>query len=70
MQAGRLRERVTIEAETRVPNGQGGYATDWAPLPTAPTVWAEVIGLNGGEGIRAGVERSVSRVPRQHAHAE
>jgi SPP1 family predicted phage head-tail adaptor len=51
------RDRVTIEAEQRTPNGQGGYTTGWSPVAT---VWAEVIGLNGNEAMRASIERSVS----------
>jgi SPP1 family predicted phage head-tail adaptor len=55
--AGDLRERVTIEVERRTPNGQGGFTTAWSPTAN---VWAEIIGLNGGEGIRAGVERTTA----------
>jgi len=60
MDAGQLRERITIEIEARTPNGQGGFTIAWASVSTSPVVWAEVIGLNGSEAIRAGIERSVS----------
>lgn len=59
MEAGRLRERVTIEGETRVKNGQGGFTTDWTEVATK--VPAEIIGLSGDEALRLGAERSSSQ---------
>ena len=59
MDAGRLRERVTIEGEVRKPNGQGGFTTGWATV--ARSVPAEIIGLTGDEALRLGVERSASQ---------
>jgi SPP1 family predicted phage head-tail adaptor len=56
-----LIERVTIQAETRTSNGQGGYVTAWADLAGNPTVWAAVRGLSGGEALTAGVQRSVQQ---------
>lgn len=56
--AGRLRELVSVEEETRLPNGQGGYTTAWSEV-AAPR--AEIIGLTGDESINAAVERSVQR---------
>lgn len=58
MQAGQLRERVTIEDEVRQANGQGGFVTSWAPI--AQKVPAKIIALTGDEALRLGVERSVS----------
>lgn len=57
--AGRLRERVTIEGESRVSNGQGGYVTGWAEL--ARGVPAEIIALSGDEALRLGVDRSTAQ---------
>lgn len=59
MDAGRLRERVTIEAEVRKANGQGGYVTEWVPV--GPIAAAEIVGLSGDEALRLGVERSSSQ---------
>jgi SPP1 family predicted phage head-tail adaptor len=58
MKAGRLRDRVTIEAKTSVPNGQGGRVTDWAPV--FKKVPAEVVAMTGDEALRMGVERATS----------
>ena len=59
--AGRLRDRVAIELETRQPNGQGGFVTAWAPIAGGGSVPAQVIGLSGDEAISAAVERSVQQ---------
>lgn len=59
--SGRLNKRVTIEAESRTGNGQGGYTTSWAPIAGTPTVWAEIIGLSGDEALSAGVSRNVQQ---------
>jgi SPP1 family predicted phage head-tail adaptor len=59
MNAGRLRERVAIEAETRRSNGQGGWVTGWSTI--ARRVPAEIIALSGDEALRLGVERSSSQ---------
>lgn len=59
--ASRLNKRVTIEAESREPNGQGGFTTGWAPIATTPTVWAEIIGLSGNEALAAGIQRNVQQ---------
>ena len=56
LQAGRLREQVTIQAESRTANGQGGFTTSWA---TVATVRAEVVGRSGSEAVKAGIERAV-----------
>jgi SPP1 family predicted phage head-tail adaptor len=56
--AGRLRERVEIEAEVQTSNGQGGYVSAWSVVAT---VRAEVNGLSGGEAMRAGIERNVQQ---------
>lgn len=50
LQAGNLRTRVRIEAETRSPNGQGGFTTAWTPIG-AP-VFAEKIPMQGDEVLR------------------
>lgn len=55
--SGELRSRVRIEAEERVPNGQGGFHTQWSPVAT---VWAKKVPLRGDEMTRESVTRSVS----------
>lgn len=61
MNAGDLIEQVTIQAESRVANGQGGYTTTWANVGTDPTPWANVRGLSGDEALQAGVQRAVQQ---------
>jgi len=56
LDAGSLNRRVTIEAEQRVANGQGGWITSWEPVAT---VWAEMIPLRGDEALQANIVRSV-----------
>lgn len=56
-----MNEQVTIQAETRTANGQGGYTTSWANVATDPTVWARVIGLSGDEALQAGIQRAVQQ---------
>ena len=60
VRAGQLLDRVTIEEETRVSNGQGGFTNTWAPIAATPVVWAKVIGQSGQEAQRAGIERAVT----------
>lgn len=56
MEAGRLRERITIQQLTRVSNGQGGWSTGWVDVATKVT--ARVVALTGDEAIKLGIERS------------
>ena len=46
---GALRHRVTFQFLTRTSDGQGGYSSTWANLPSLPTVWAEVKPANTNE---------------------
>ena len=55
MQAGRLRERITIQRPVRVSDGHGGMVLSWADVAT---VWAEVVPLNGRELLLAGQMQS------------
>lgn len=61
MRIGDLIERVTIQAESRVQDSQGGYTTSWSNIATTPTVSANVRGLSGGEALQAGIQRSVQQ---------
>lgn len=61
MNAGDLDQRVRIQAETRTPNGQGGYTTTWMDVTAPATVWANVVGLSGAETVNSTVERAVTR---------
>jgi SPP1 family predicted phage head-tail adaptor len=47
---GKLRHRVTIQEETRVDDGMGGFAKTWADVAT---VWARVSPLSGREVLQA-----------------
>lgn len=55
--AGELRSRIRVEAEGKVPNGQGGFKSDWSPVVI---VWAKKVPLRGDEMTRESVTRSVS----------
>jgi head-tail adaptor len=60
MQSRILRDRVTIEEQKNVPNGQGGFKSAWLTAPGAESVPAEIVGLSGDEALRLGVERSTT----------
>lgn len=47
---GELRHRITIEVNTRTPDGQGGYTQSWA---THATVWAKIKQLSQSERMIA-----------------
>jgi len=51
MTIGSLRKRITVQAETQVPDGAGGYALGWGDVLTA---WAEIAPLSGREVFAAG----------------
>lgn len=59
MEAGRLRQRVTIETESRAPNGQGGYRTAWTAI--AEKVSAEIVAQSGTEALKLNAERSATQ---------
>jgi SPP1 family predicted phage head-tail adaptor len=50
---GSLRERVTLQSETRNPDAAGGAVVSWSALAHAPTVWARVEPLLGREALQA-----------------
>ena len=52
-----LRLLCFIEAETRTPNGQGGFTTGWTKLADA---WAKKVPLRGNEVLQDGVLRTTS----------
>ena len=39
---GALRHRVTFQYLTRTTDGQGGFTSTWADMPSLPEVWGEV----------------------------
>jgi SPP1 family predicted phage head-tail adaptor len=55
--AGRLRHRIEIRRRTRQKDGKGGYIEVWAPVAT---VRAEVVSLDGKEGLAEHVVQGVS----------
>lgn len=61
LRAGEMDQRVALQSEQRTPNGQGGFTTAWANLPTAPTVWAKIEGMSGNEAVQASIERAVTQ---------
>lgn len=60
LKAGEMRSRIRIEVQTRVPNGQGGSTTGWAPIASTPVVSAKKIPLRGDETTKDSIQRSVS----------
>jgi SPP1 family predicted phage head-tail adaptor len=57
MQAGDLRDRITIRRRTETKNSRGGLDIGWADLAS---VWANVRSLNGREALIGGVLTGVS----------
>lgn len=57
MDAGALRDRITIKRETNTPDCSGGYDRSWSELAT---VWANVTSLNGREAVLGHVLQGVS----------
>lgn len=57
MNAGDLRDRITIRRPADVPDGKGGYDQSWS---TVATVWAEVKSINGREAVIGSVLQGVS----------
>lgn len=51
MRAGLLRDRVTFQRETRVPDGAGGYVQGWAD---ELTVWGQYVPRSSREAVEAG----------------
>lgn len=50
MNPGEMREKVTIQAESRAADTIGGAALDWTEVAT---VWANVVPSSGGEFVRS-----------------
>lgn len=57
MEAGALRDRITIKRETNASDGMGGYDRSWGELAT---VWANVTSLNGREAVLGHVLQGIS----------
>lgn len=51
MQSGDLDQRIRLEAETRTPDGGGGWTISWSEIAT---VWARVLPISAREALRAG----------------
>lgn len=47
---------IKLQAPTKIPNGQGGFAKGWTDGIDA---WAEMIPLRGSEAIEQNIQRSV-----------
>lgn len=58
--ARKLRDRVTIEAENLIDNGKGGRTrpSGQDAWKAVDTVWAECLALRGSEALQSVVERS------------
>lgn len=54
----RLKDRVTLQASTKTPNGQGGYNQGWTTV--VDDLPAEVVNASGREAIIAGALQGVS----------
>ena len=53
MRIGELRSRVTLQQESRVADGGGGFSNTWTNLASSPTVWARIEPLRGREVLQA-----------------
>lgn len=58
MGAGAKSELVTVERETRTPDGGGGSSSSWAAIGQ---LWAEVAWIGGAESSRQGAVREVGK---------
>lgn len=47
--AGRLDQRIQIQAQTETPDGMGGTTQAWGPVANFPNVWASVETTTAGE---------------------
>lgn len=54
---GRMRDRVSIQSETRTSDGRGGYTKTWTTLAT---VWAQISPLRAAEQVEAGALQGVT----------
>jgi SPP1 family predicted phage head-tail adaptor len=57
MNAGQLRDRITIKRETNTPDGTGGYDRSWS---TVAEVWANIVSMNGREAVLGQVLQGIS----------
>jgi SPP1 family predicted phage head-tail adaptor len=57
MDAGALRDRITIKREANTPDGSGGYDKSWSEVAT---VWGNVTSLNGREAVLGHVLQGIS----------
>jgi len=63
IRAGGLKERIAIEAPTRVCDSTGGEASvTWAVMTATPLIWAAVTKSRGEEGFRAAALQSLRTV--------
>jgi len=50
MKAGELNKRITLQYQTKVPDGLGGFTTTWTD---AATVWAAIWPVSANEQVQA-----------------
>lgn len=48
--AGALDKRITIQAQTKTPDGQGGFTTAWTDIAT---IWAAIWPVSANETVQA-----------------
>lgn len=61
MDAGSLRERITLQRNTPTVNSRGAETRGWADFASVPTVWARVQWAPGGERVQDNRELPVAR---------
>jgi head-tail adaptor len=54
MQSGDLRHRFTWEAQTRTPDGGGGFVVTWIPVPGCTNLAASKWPVRGNEAFEGG----------------
>jgi head-tail adaptor len=54
MQSGDLRHRISVEAQTRVSDGGGGFNTVWIALPQLTNIAASKWPVKGSEAFEGG----------------
>lgn len=53
MDAGQLRDRVTLLEKTSTTDSQGGRVDTWVEVSTAPRMWAQVRATGASERVQA-----------------
>ncbi len=54
MQSGDLKSRITVEAQTKVSDGGGGWVTTWVAVPGCTNIFSSKWPVKGSEAFEGG----------------